>query len=335
MKRPFRRIAALLLGLSLLAGCGQTQPAPEEPSDPPPQQPVQSAEQAQTVAYGLAYDPNYGVNPYTTVSQTNRVFLPLCYESLFAVTGQFTAEPLLAASYTVSDDERTYTITLRSGIAFSNGAPLTAADVVASLQAARASSYYGSRLSDMTGVSAPDESTVVITLSTAYCSLPLLLDVPIVQSGTAGNDIPIGTGEYVLVSGSGVLQPNKFWWRSDSRFGSQTITLTAAADAQTVREVFERGTVTLACADPNAVGAAVYHSDYELWDSPTTVMEYLGFNPQRNLFAGAEVRSAVTYCIDRASLVQSSFGQLRPGRHAARFAAVTLLRSGAGQPVCL
>ena len=308
MKRPFRRIAALLLGLSLLAGCGQTQPAPEEPSDPPPPQPVQSAEQAQTVAYGLAYDPNYGVNPYTTVSQTNRVFLPLCYESLFAVTGQFTAEPLLAASYTVSDDERTYTITLRSGIAFSNGAPLTAADVVASLQAARASSYYGSRLSDMTGVSAPDESTVVITLSTAYCSLPLLLDVPIVQSGTAGNDIPIGTGEYVLVSGSGVLQPNKFWWRSDSRFGSQTITLTAAADAQTVREVFERGTVTLACADPNAVGAAVYHSDYELWDSPTTVMEYLGFNPQRNLFAGAEVRSAVTYCIDRASLVQSSFG---------------------------
>ena len=144
--------------------------------------------------------------------------------------------------------DRTYTITLRSGIAFSNGAPLTAADVVASLQAARASSYYGSRLSDMTGVSAPDESTVVITLSTAYCSLPLLLDVPIVQSGTAGNDIPIGTGEYVLVSGSGVLQPNKFWWRSDSRFGGQTITLTAAADAQTVREVFERGTVTLACA---------------------------------------------------------------------------------------
>lgn len=56
------------------------------------------------------------------------------------------------------------------------------------------------------------------------------------------------------------------------------------------------------------MGAAVYHSDYELWDSPTTVMEYLGFNPQRNLFAGAEVRSAVTYCIDRASLVQSSFG---------------------------
>ena len=107
MKRPFRRIASLLLGLSLLAGCGQTQPVPEEPSDSPAQQPVQSAEQAQTVAYGLAYDPNYGVNPYTTVSQTNRVFLPLCYESLFAVTSQFTAEPLLAASYTVSDDERT------------------------------------------------------------------------------------------------------------------------------------------------------------------------------------------------------------------------------------
>lgn len=308
MKRPYRRIAALFLGLALLAGCGQSQTVLQDETAAPDPAPVQDTSTEKTFSYGLAYDPNYGVNPYTTVSQTNRVLLPLCYESLFAVTDAFTAEPLLAASYTVSDDERTYTITLRSGVQFSNGAALTAADAAASIQAARSSSYYRSRLGEITGVSAADEQTLVITLSAACCSLPLLLDVPIVQSGTAGDDVPVGTGEYVLTAGSGVLQPNENWWRTDSRFGGQSIPLTAAADAQTLREVFERDTVSLVCVDPNAVGAAVYHSDYELWDGPTTVMEYLGFNPQRNLFASAQVRSAVTYCIDRATLVQSSYG---------------------------
>jgi peptide/nickel transport system substrate-binding protein len=308
LKHPLHRILALTLSLVLLAGCGQQTQTPAPVTDPLPSEEETPTETPQVLSYGLAYDPAYGVNPYTTVSQTNRVFLPLCYESLFAVTDQFTAEALLAASYSVSDDQRTWTITLRSGVLFSDGTALTAADAVSSLQAAMTSSYYSARLDLISSVSAVDDTTLTITLSEACCSLPLLLDVPIVKSGTAGTEIPVGTGEFVLSTQDSVLRPNAHWWRTDSRFGGSEITLVAASDAQAIRESFELGDITLACVDPNAVGAAVYHSDYELWDGPTTVMEYLGFNPQRNLFSSAALRSAVTWCIDRTTLAQSTYG---------------------------
>jgi peptide/nickel transport system substrate-binding protein len=50
-------------------------------------------------------------------------------ESLVAYRGDFTVAPMLAESYDVSKDGRTYTFKLRKGLRFHNGAPVTAADV--------------------------------------------------------------------------------------------------------------------------------------------------------------------------------------------------------------
>ncbi|MDS8902238.1 ABC transporter substrate-binding protein, partial [Streptococcus pneumoniae] len=56
------------------------------------------------------------------------------YEGLFALNQDFEAVPLLAEDYEVSEDGKTYTITLREGVSFHNGEPVTAEDAKASIE---------------------------------------------------------------------------------------------------------------------------------------------------------------------------------------------------------
>lgn len=55
------------------------------------------------------------------------------FESLFANDATLTPQPMLIEDYTLSDDDLVYTFHLRDGITFHNGDPLTADDVIASL----------------------------------------------------------------------------------------------------------------------------------------------------------------------------------------------------------
>ena len=56
------------------------------------------------------------------------------YEGLFKLTDDGKVEKLLAEDYKVSDDGLTYTFTLRSGVTFHSGKPLTSADVKYSIE---------------------------------------------------------------------------------------------------------------------------------------------------------------------------------------------------------
>jgi peptide/nickel transport system substrate-binding protein len=91
-------------------------------------------------------------------------------------------EPWLADSWTRSDDGRTYTVKLRPGLAFADGHPFTSDDVVFSFRAvydAKASvALRGDLLigGQPIAVSAPDPSTVVLTLPTDFAPGLWLLD---------------------------------------------------------------------------------------------------------------------------------------------------------------
>ena len=72
-------------------------------------------------AFGLAYQPDYGLQPYNCQSLNNRIIFSFLYEPLFAVTSSYEAESVLAETYFVTDDGRTTTVKLRSGVTFHDG----------------------------------------------------------------------------------------------------------------------------------------------------------------------------------------------------------------------
>ncbi len=307
-----KQILCILLICVLLSGCVVTPAGGETP------QPTETETQNRNILpatpvhkdFGLAYVPEYGFNPYKCMCITNRPIFSLVYESLFVLNNSFQPEPVLCDQFAVSETGTTCLLTLCQGVTFSDGTPLTAQDAVASLKTAKDSNYYGSRFSNVVEVSARDERTLEITLEHAYENLPLLLDVPIVKSGTQGDERPIGTGPYVFSDQlTGLcLRRNQRWWQ-DTRAPIEydTILLTGAENPTAVRDSFEFGDTALVCADLNAPNAVGYRCDYELWDCPTTTMVYLGFNLNGDLFSSSSLRGAVTHMIDRDSLIVSDF----------------------------
>lgn len=254
--------------------------------------------------------PEYGLNPYDCVCITNRPIFSLVYESLFVLGSGFQPEPVLCESFAVSESGKSYLITICQGVRFSDGSPVTAADAAASLEAARGSDYYGSRFSKVIDITPKDERTLEITLSKAYENLPQLLDVPVVKAGTEEEERPIGSGPYAY-AGEGetiCLRRCRSWWQ-DNRAPVEydTILLTPLKDPTAVRDSFEFGDTSLVCADLNAPGAVGYRCDYELWDCPTTTMQYLGFNISSGIFYQRDLRVAVTHAIDRETLIASVY----------------------------
>lgn len=87
-----------------------------------------------TIAIGSLYEP---VNLDNTAGGGQGVTEALngnVYEGLFKLTDQGKVEPLLATKYTTSADGLTYTFTLRDGVKFHSGKPLTSADVKRSIE---------------------------------------------------------------------------------------------------------------------------------------------------------------------------------------------------------
>ncbi len=323
MKRRLCACLALTLALALLCGCASPvgsflktlfpakdqsvaaqQEAGRTAADQPSQQgtAVMTETFSEVKSFGLAFQQEYGLHPYDCESLNNRVILSFLYEPLFAVTNSFQAEPVLAERYAVSDDGTVTTVYLHSGVSFHDGTSFTAKDAVYSIRTAMGSNYYGARLRFVTEVTAPEPYVLNITTSEAYECLPLLLDIPIIRDGSAELESPPGTGPYRLADGK--LQRFSRWWqKTDPLVSFDEIALTPVVTSADIRDNFEYETVNLVLSDPNSSAYAGFHSDYELWDQTTTVMQYIGYNIGSNVFSNYGLRGAVTYAVDREKIV--------------------------------
>jgi peptide/nickel transport system substrate-binding protein len=70
----------------------------------------------------------------------------MVYDTLFAFDAQLAVQPQMVDKYTLSDDRVTWTFTLRDGLAFHDGAPVTTDDVIASIKRWGARDSVGQKL---------------------------------------------------------------------------------------------------------------------------------------------------------------------------------------------
>ena len=328
MKRKLLACTALVLCLALLCGCtsiatsewmqdlfpvGDEAVAAQQTGSVEDSTAEQEVKQVVTETYteidafGLAYQPDYGLQPYNCQSLNNRIIFSFLYEPLFAVTDGYEAEPILAESYLVTDDGKTTTVKLRSGVTFHDGTAMTAADAAYSIASAMGSEYYGSRLRFIIEAQAQDDLTLVLATSEAYECLPLLLDIPIIKAGTKDDASPMGTGPYEFADTKLVRCQN--WWQdSEPLVDFDEIALTISSTAAEVRDNFEYQKVNMVLTDPNSSAFAGFHNDYEIWDEETTIMQYIGYNMNSSVFSNYGLRSAITYAIDRDHLATDIMG---------------------------
>lgn len=259
----------------------------------------------------LVYYPEASMNPILSTNFTNRVLFSLMYQGLFIVDSDYNVEPMLCKSYMVSDDMKTYTFYVDEKATFSDGSPVTAQDVLASYLAADEYDYFGGRFRHFKEAYLSADGGVTFKLSTAMENLPLLLDFPILKESEVLAERPLGTGPYFLaenISGLYLRRRNDWWCSADLIFHTSAITLIKAESPAQIRDEFEFGDVGLVCADPGSDKYADFRSDYELWNCENGIFLYIGCNVADSpIFTNTKVRSALTYAIDRETLVNDFY----------------------------
>lgn len=299
-----RVFPALLLIILLLTGCWQEEPA-EEISDLLPPFEEEPAEEAGPILperFALPYMPGRSLDPVTCADGMQQVLTSLIYEGLFRLDGSLEPQLGLCISYTHDETASRYTLTLRPGVLFSDGTALTGRDVKASLDRARESDRYRSRLSCVSSVSAKGD-TVTIALRRPNTGLPALLDVPIVKYGTQNAAVPTGTGPYFYVEEEtgAYLIANQSWWRGENQ-PVDRIALVEAPDADAMLYRFSSHEVQLITADLTGTLAVNTTGSVDILDAETTVLQYVGCNTSREPLDSPSLRRALSAGIDRANI---------------------------------
>ena len=109
------------------------------------------------------------LDPIWTTAYISRNHGYLIYDTLFAMDEDFKPQPQMVDSWETSDDNMTWTFTLRDGLKFHDGAPVTSADVIASLERWGKRDGMGQQLFGAVGsLEAVDDKTFVISLAEPY-----------------------------------------------------------------------------------------------------------------------------------------------------------------------
>ena len=304
MKRLRKTLPLLLaLLLLLLTGCWQEEP-PEEPGDvlPPFEEAPEEKPALLPERFALPYSPGGSLDPVTCADGMQQVAASLLYEGLFRLDGSLEPQLCLCASYTYDSEFFRYVFTLREGVRFSDGTDLTGRDVKATLERARQSDRYRSRLSGVASVSA-GEGSVTVTLSGPNTGFPALLDIPIVKSGTESAPAPTGTGPYFYAEEeTGTwLVANQSWWRGESQ-PLERIALIEASDPDAMLYRFSSHEVQLITADLTGVLAVSATGSVGCLDVETTLLQYVGCNTARAPLDSPALRRALSAGINRANV---------------------------------
>jgi peptide/nickel transport system substrate-binding protein len=118
-------------------------------------------------------DPTKGLN------LISRIFAQMVFDTLFALDSHLVPRPLMVDHEEVSGDGLTYTFTLRQGLKFHDGSPITSRDVVASLERWMNGISIGAQLKARTAsLSVVDEHTFTLVLNHRFGLVEFMLAGP-------------------------------------------------------------------------------------------------------------------------------------------------------------
>jgi peptide/nickel transport system substrate-binding protein len=273
---------------------------------------------AAIIRVGSLYEPGNLSNVDAGGQGVTEAFNGNVYEGLFRLTDEGNIENLLAANYTRNADGTTYTVTLREGITFHSGKPLTSADVKASFERVSAESSLAARKSSyrvIQNIATPDAKTVVFTLSTPSISFPYTLSYVWIVN-TEGPDLRTsedGTGPYTLDTWTrGSSLSLKRW---DGYWGPRAknagVVFNYFTDASALNNALLSGQVDVITAvqSPDAISQFENNPRYVINNGASTTKELLAFNDRVKPFDNTQVRKAVYSAIDRQKLLSSVWGK--------------------------
>lgn len=294
----------------LLAGCGTATDGEK----------TASAERANRVVIGMPWEPRT-LNPFRGVDSASYFAQSLIHGGLVTYNERGEIGPGLAERFLISPDGKTYTFFLRKSLKFSDGTPLTADDVIASINATIGpGSPFRNNYECINSCASPAPLQVVLHLSSK--NLPLMLrmaDLRIVPASSFSEKMknsnilarkPVGCGPFVLHRWDPgfelVFKANPYYWGEKAR--SDYLVWRIIPDGNLLSAALFRGDVDVARVDGRIeLGVLSEHSDVEFKKFPGNRTIFLAFNTEKEPYAKPAFRQAISMLIDKYAIVNSLY----------------------------
>lgn len=241
------------------------------------------------------------------------------YEPLYMISQDGkTVSPWLARSATQSTDKLTWTIKLRRDIKFSDGTPMTSADVKFSLDIATKGDGWGFLNSAIETITTPDAATVVIKTKTPWA--PLLSDLACFSNSILPNNFggktadefykaPIGTGPFKLdhwTPGTELkMVANKNYWQPGKPY-LNSVTWKYVVDDNTRALMLQSGQADINEFPPSTSVAQIKKTPgLTATAFPAAASEFIAMNEKgAPALADVHVRRALSYAFDRRAVIK-------------------------------
>jgi len=279
------------------------------------------------------YDPRSMDPALSTDVPTGRAVAYL-FDGLTRFTADAKVVPGLATSWEISPDGLVYTFHLRNGVKFHDGRPFAAKNVIATFQRVLApgatggrawpllpirgaEEFAGGRAPSVTGLTSPNDSTVLIALKEPLAIFPKFLAMPVasIVPDNPGSDFgqkPIGTGPWQFVE-----------WRHDDyiKFAKNPDYFAGApkTDSLLVRIIPERSTASAEFAAGNVDILNINEQETRIWEQDPerkSLLQsaaalrfwYVAINVTRGPLKDVRVRQAINHAVDVPTMLAQVLG---------------------------
>ena len=281
------------------------------------------------------------VDPVWTTALITTYHGFMVYDTLFALDESMTVRPQMVDRWSVSDDKLTYTFTLRDGLEWHDGQPVTAEDCIASIRRWGARDGLGQKLLEMTAeLAAVDAKTFTLRLKEPYglvlstlgkTSSSVLFIMPKRVAETDPNTQiteTVGSGPFIFARDQWKPGERAVYLRNpryrpraeppSGMAGGKVVSVDRVewiwiADAQTQVNALMQGELDIVEAPPHDL-LPLLERDPNITLKVLAPMgrQYaLRFNVLHKPFDDARIRQAVTYALNQQDFLEATIGDAR------------------------
>lgn len=257
-----------------------------------------------SVVVGMTQD-LASLDPHTQTDAGTRDVVFNLYEGLVKPASDGSLTPAVASEYQISDDAKVYTFTLRDGITFHDGTPVTAEDVKYSIDRCAEIQGESSAFSMLSDVVIKDEKTVEVVLKEGYSEFLSELSLAVIpMSNEEPVKNPIGTGPFKFVSYTPgqtlTLEKYEGYWLEGVP-SLDKVEFKMTPDVDTAFMELQAGTIDI-LKYLTASQAQTISSDFNVLEGSMNMVQAMFLNSSYEPLSDVRVRQALCYAVNRQEI---------------------------------
>ncbi len=323
----FKAIFALS-ALLLVSGCGMTAPPAADGTEPTSEINTSegaSASEAPEIpipggTLHMSMRKPHTLNPLLNEDITVDNALKLIFEPLFVIDDNSNIQPNLADGYLLSDDGKSLAISLRSDARWCDGTPVTADDLIFSLDTiknAPAGSIYKSAVSNVSAYTKTSNTTVIVEYSSPLGGCIYNMCFPVIPKHYYEGYNTVGSARSMQPLGNGLYAFKDYRVVRDMHLNAvgnfrgkpyiENVTVTVMNDKDTEIAALERGVIDILSISPEEYGSFNSQNPVEVSPYSSNQFEFLGFNFKNSALSDKRIRQAIAYSIPIDNIIDNIY----------------------------